>query len=46
MPEIKAMIFDIDGTVIDTEKDGHRVAFNDTFRELGFDFAWDVDKIP
>ena len=44
MPEIKAIIFDIDGTVIDTEKDGHRVAFNDTFREFGFDFAWDVDK--
>ncbi|MBT3203602.1 MAG: HAD family hydrolase, partial [Gammaproteobacteria bacterium] len=25
---IKAFIFDVDGTLADTERDGHRVAFN------------------
>jgi len=44
MSEIKAIFFDQDGVVIDTEKDGHRVAFNETFKEFGYDFEWDVDK--
>jgi HAD superfamily hydrolase (TIGR01509 family) len=44
MPEIKAIFFDQDGVVIDTEKDGHRVAFNETFKEFGYDFQWDVEK--
>jgi HAD superfamily hydrolase (TIGR01509 family) len=44
MVEIKAVIFDQDGVIIDTERDGHRVAFNTTFKEFGFDFEWDVDK--
>ena len=43
MAEIKAIIFDQDGVIIDTERDGHRVAFNKTFEEFGFDFEWDVD---
>ncbi len=43
MAEIKAMIFDQDGVIIDTERDGHRVAFNKTFKEFGFDFEWDVN---
>jgi phosphoglycolate phosphatase-like HAD superfamily hydrolase len=44
MAEIKAIIFDQDGVIIDTERDGHRVAFNETFKEFGFDVEWDVDK--
>ena len=44
MPEIKAVFFDQDGVIIDTERDGHRVAFNHTFREFGYDFEWDVDE--
>lgn len=44
MAEIKALIFDQDGVIIDTERDGHRVAFNQTFKEFGFDFQWDVEK--
>lgn len=44
MVDIKALIFDQDGVIIDTEKDGHRVAFNQTFSEFGYDFQWDVDK--
>ena len=40
---IKAVFFDQDGVIIDTEKDGHRVAFNETFNEMGFDVEWDID---
>lgn len=44
MATIKAVIFDQDGVIIDTERDGHRVAFNRAFEELGFDVRWDVRK--
>lgn len=44
MTEIKAFIFDQDGVIIDTEKDGHLVAFNETFKAFGYDFTWDVDE--
>lgn len=40
---MEALIFDCDGVLVDTEKDGHRVAFNETFRKKGFDFEWDVE---
>ena len=43
MSKIKAVFFDQDGVIIDTERDGHRVAFNRTFKEFGYDFEWDVD---
>jgi HAD superfamily hydrolase (TIGR01509 family) len=43
MAQIKALFFDQDGVIIDTERDGHRVAFNETFREMGFDVYWDED---
>ena len=39
---IKAFIFDVDGTLADTERDGHRVAFNQTFAAAGLDWQWDV----
>ena len=38
----KALIFDVDGTLADTERDGHRVAFNQAFTEAGLDWHWDV----
>lgn len=44
MAEIKALIFDQDGVIIDTERDGHRVAFNQTFKEFGYGFQWDVEE--
>lgn len=40
---IKAIFFDQDGVIIDTERDGHRVAFNETFKHYGYDFEWGVD---
>ena len=43
MSELKAIFWDQDGVIIDTEKDGHRVAFNKMFKESGYDFEWDVD---
>ena len=39
---MKALIFDCDGVLVDTEKDGHRVAFNQAFAELDLDTEWDV----
>lgn len=37
---LKALIFDVDGTLADTERDGHRVAFNMAFAEAGLDWEW------
>ncbi|MDP2155190.1 MAG: HAD family hydrolase [Sulfuricella sp.] len=39
---LKALIFDVDGTLADTERDGHRLAFNAAFQEFGLDWEWDV----
>lgn len=39
---LQALIFDVDGTLADTERDGHRPAFNAAFREFGLDWDWDV----
>lgn len=39
---VKALIFDCDGVLVDTERDGHRVGFNLAFRDFGIDAEWDV----
>jgi len=31
-----ALLFDCDGVLVDTEKDGHRISFNETFAEVRF----------
>lgn len=40
MSTLKALLFDVDGTLADTERDGHRVAFNLAFAEEGLDWEW------
>lgn len=43
MAKLKAVIFDVDGTLAETERDGHRVAFNRAFRDAGLDWYWNED---
>ena len=38
---LQAVILDVDGTLADTERHGHRVAYNQAFRDLGADWQWD-----
>ena len=40
---VGALLLDCDGTLAETERDGHRVAFNQAFDEKGFNVEWDVD---
>ena len=40
---MKALIFDCDGVLVDTERDGHRVGFNLAFKEFGIDAEWSVE---
>lgn len=42
MTQLQALIFDCDGVLAETERDGHRVAFNRAFRMNGLDIEWDV----
>ncbi|WP_421656905.1 HAD family hydrolase [Leptothermofonsia sp. ETS-13] len=44
MPQLQALIFDVDGTLADTERDAHRVAFNRAFAEAGLDWEWSVER--
>lgn len=37
---LRAILFDVDGTLADTEALGHRPAYNKAFRELGLPFRW------
>lgn len=39
---LHALLFDVDGTLADTERDGHRPAFNQAFADAGLDWHWDV----
>jgi len=41
---VSALIFDCDGVLADTERDGHRLAFNQTFRELGIPIEWSEER--
>lgn len=40
--QFRALIFDCDGVLAETERDGHRIAFNRTFTEKGYNIEWDV----
>jgi len=40
MTVLQALLFDVDGTLADTERDGHRPAFNHAFADAGLDWDW------
>jgi HAD superfamily hydrolase (TIGR01509 family) len=40
---LKALLFDVDGTLADTEPMGHLPAYNEAFRELGLDWRWSTE---
>jgi HAD superfamily hydrolase (TIGR01509 family) len=37
---LRALLFDLDGTLADTERLGHRPAYNRAFKALGLPFRW------
>jgi HAD superfamily hydrolase (TIGR01509 family) len=39
---LRALIWDVDGTLAETERDGHRVAFNEAFAAMGLSWRWSV----
>lgn len=41
---LEAVIFDLDGTLVDSEQYGHRVAFNDAFEALGLPDRWPQER--
>lgn len=41
---LAALIWDIDGTMAETERDGHLVAFNDAFEAHGLPWHWSVER--
>ncbi len=41
---LKALLWDVDGTLAETERDGHRVAFNLAFEDVGVPWRWDVAR--
>ena len=42
--ELEAILWDMDGVLADTERDGHRPAFNQAFEENNLNTVWDVDR--
>jgi HAD superfamily hydrolase (TIGR01509 family) len=44
VPVLSAVIFDVDGTLADTERDGHRPAFNEAFAIHGLDISWNAEE--
>jgi HAD superfamily hydrolase (TIGR01509 family) len=40
----RGLLFDCDGVLADTERDGHLVAFNRMWREAGVNWQWSLDQ--
>jgi HAD superfamily hydrolase (TIGR01509 family) len=43
LTDLQAVIFDVDGTLVDSERHGHRVAFNRAFEAFELPYTWDED---
>jgi len=43
MTRLKVLLWDVDGTLAETERDGHRVAFNLAFDACGLPWRWDEE---
>lgn len=41
--QLRGVVFDVDGTLVDSERDGHRVAFNRAFAAYGLPYVWDPE---
>jgi HAD superfamily hydrolase (TIGR01509 family) len=39
--QLRGLLLDCDGTIAETERFGHRVAYNRAFAEFGLDWSWD-----
>jgi HAD superfamily hydrolase (TIGR01509 family) len=37
---VRAVVLDVDGTLVDSERDGHRIAFNAAFAAHGLPYRW------
>jgi HAD superfamily hydrolase (TIGR01509 family) len=44
MSALKALLWDVDGTLAESERDGHRVAFNLAFEASGVPWRWDEER--
>ena len=44
MHKLKAVFWDVDGTLADTEMCGHRLAFNLAFKDFDLDWNWNESK--
>ena len=44
MCSLKAVFWDVDGTLSDTELDGHRIAFNEAFKKFDLNWNWSREK--
>ena len=41
MSPLQAVLWDVDGVIAESERDGHRVAFNQAFEAMGLGWRWD-----
>jgi len=41
---LRAILWDVDGTLAETERDGHRLAFNLAFESAGLGWRWEVER--
>ena len=42
--KLQALLFDCDGVLAETERDGHRVAYNQAMAEMGINAEWGIDE--